>query len=233
MKKLLVGVVGTVAIGVAIVHWHFSERGRLTTAAQYTNLSRTFSGSDLISSIDPALTLRFDEKYQYLGGQKFVLYGVADTEQHFLVETAGDGKLKSFYWVQYEAYLPGKSYTYDYDDSPLRLMLGDYEFYTDTEAFHFDPNKKRKRGTDGAMVRQFLARKGFSYPEEVLYARMVYLTDASRQKELMIIFMDDLAAYGTTAEALGKNGSDVARWPEIEKAHQAQINNTLSVINPN
>ena len=35
------------------------------------------------------------------------------------------------------------------------------------------PDKNRKAGTDGAMVRQFLASKGYSYPTEVAYARMV------------------------------------------------------------
>ena len=62
------------------------------------------------------------------------------------------------------------------------------------------PDKNRKAGTDGAMVRQFLASKGYSYPTEVAYARMVYLTDASRQKELMIIFMDDYAARQKAAD---------------------------------
>lgn len=50
---------------------------------------------------------------QYIGGQKFILYGVADTEQHFFVETDDDDKLTSVYWVQFEAYLPEKPYTYD------------------------------------------------------------------------------------------------------------------------
>ena len=69
----------------------------------------------------------------------FEPYGVADTEQHFFVETNADNELKSVYWVQYEAYLPGKRYTYDYDDSPLRVTLGETEFFTDTAMVAFDP----------------------------------------------------------------------------------------------
>ncbi|NND83023.1 MAG: hypothetical protein HKN50_11395 [Gammaproteobacteria bacterium] len=232
MKKASLFTALIVVTGLAIAHWYFSDRGRFTTMPEETNLGRSVIGNDLVSTYDPALTLRFDSKYQHLGGQKFVLYGVADTEQHFFVETTPDGKLKSLYWVQYEAYLRGKSYTYDYDDSPLRLKLGDYEFYADTDAFRFDPNKKRKRGTDSALVRQFLAGKGYSYPQEVLYARMVYLTDASRQKELMIIFMDDLAAYGTTAADLKDDGAEAEHWSEIERAHLERIKNTLTVLGP-
>ena len=188
------------------------------------------SGNDLISDHDPAATLRFHPDYRYLGGQKFILYGVADTEQHFFVETTEGGALQSVYWIQYEAYLPDKRYTYDYDDSPLRVTLGDHVFYTDTSTFAWDPDKKRKRGTDGAMARQFLATHGFSYPDEVLYARLVYLTDAARNKELMIIFMDDLDRYGATAAELAEEGAQADRWPEIEQAHLRRVEQTLEVL---
>ena len=108
----------------ALAHWYFGDRGRFTTEPEYTGLARTVSGNDLISDHDPAATLRFDPAYRYIGGQKFILYGVADTEQHFFVETTADDKLESVYWVQYEAYLPNKRYTYNYDDSPLQVTLG-------------------------------------------------------------------------------------------------------------
>jgi hypothetical protein len=230
MKRVLLVTGIALVIAAAAAHWYFSDRGRFTTEPEYTGLARSVSGNDLVSKRDPAAILRFDPAFQYIGGQKFILYGVADTEQHFFVETTADDELKSVYWVQYEAYLPGKSYTYDYDDSPLRVKLGDYEFYTDAEPFHFDPTVKRKAGTDGAMVRRFLARKGYSYPTEVLYSRLVYLTDESRQKELMIIFMDDLEAYGLTAAALLEGGAEAGRWPDIEQAHLDRIRATLEVL---
>lgn len=230
MKKIILAIVAIVIAGVAITHWYFSDRGRFTTAPEFTALGRSLVGNDLVSTYDPATILRFDSTFRHVGGQKFVLYGVADTEQHFYVETTADDKLKSVYWIQYEAYLPEKSYTYDYDDSPLRVMLGDYEFFTDTDVFHNDPNRKRKKGTDGAMARQFLASRGYAYPDEVLYARLVYLTDDSRQKELMIIFMDDLAAYDMTAADLKEGGANVSRWPEIEQAHLERIKSTLTML---
>ncbi len=230
MKRILLVCAVVVVAAVALAHWYFSDRGRFTTEPEYTGLARTVSGNDLVSDHDPAAILRFDPAYHYIGGQKFILYGVADTEQHFFVETSADDKLQSVYWVQYEAYLPNKRYTYDYDDSPLRLALGSYEFFTDTEAFSFDPNKKRRRGTDGAMARQFLASKGYSYPSEVLYARLVYLTDEARNKELMIIFMDDLARYGAIAAELQEDGGNAERWPEFEQAHLERIENTLAVL---
>jgi hypothetical protein len=230
MKKTLLAAIIVGVAGVALAHAYFSDRGRFTTEPEFTGLARRVSGNDLVSDHDPAAVLRFDSAYRYIGGQKFILYGVADTEQHFFVETDADDKLKSVYWVQYEAYLPSKSYTYDYDDSPLQVTLGDYVFQTDTEAFGFDPDKKRKRGTDGSMARQFLASKGYAYPSEVLYARLVYLTDETRNKELMVIFMDDLTQLGLTAAELQEDGAHAARWPEVEKAHLDRVENTLEVL---
>ncbi len=232
MKRAILVAVAVLVAGGAIAHWYFSDRGRFTTEPETTGLGRTVSGSDLISDHDPAVVLRFDPAFRYLGGQKFILYGVADAEQHFFVETTADGQLKSLYWVQYEAYLPGKSYTYDYDDSPLRLTLGGYEFYTDTEVVGLDPDRKRRRGTDGALARQFLAGRGYELPNDFAYARLVYLTDESRRKELMIIFIDDLAPRGLSAAALGEGGADAARRPEVERAHLDRIRSTLVVLEP-
>jgi hypothetical protein len=95
MKKtlLIAGIV--LIIGAAITHWYYSDRGRFTSAPEYTGLARSVSGNDLVSDRDPAAVLRFDPSFQYIGGQKFILYGVADTEQHFFVETDDDDKLKS------------------------------------------------------------------------------------------------------------------------------------------
>ncbi|NNE34583.1 MAG: hypothetical protein HKN13_05075 [Rhodothermales bacterium] len=229
MKKILV-VAGVVIIsGVAWAHWYFGDRGRFTTEAEYTGLRRTVIGQDLASPEDPAATLRFDPAFRHTGGQKFILYGVADTEQHFFVETTDDDQLKSVYWVQYETYLPDKSYTYDYTDSPLRLTLNGYTFYTDTAVVETDPNRKRARGTDGAMARALLASRGYTLPDEYVYARLVYLTDESRQKELMIIFIDDLAPTGLTAAGLQDGGPDADRWPEVEQTHLDRIRQTLSV----
>ena len=229
IKKLIFAGLAIVAVAAA-AHWYFSDRGRFTTYPEFTGLGRHVSGNDLVSDHDPAAILRFDAAYRHIGGQKFVLYGNADTEQHFFVETHDDDTLKSVYWVQYEAYLPGKPWTYDYDDSPLRVTLGDYEFFTDTAVVSFDPDRKRKQGTDGAMARQFLASKGYVFPREFAYARLVYLTDESRQKELLIIFIDDLAPQALTAAELKEGGAQHARWPEVEQAHLDRIRQTLAVL---
>jgi hypothetical protein len=158
-----------------------------------------------------------------------VLYGVADTEQHFFVEANADNELTSLYWIQFEAYLPTNSYKYDYEDSPARIDLNDYDFYVDTAAVKPNPNNRRP-GSDGSLARQFVQSKGYSYPDEFAYARLVHLTDSSRRKELMIIFLDGQALRGFDPANLAEDGADAATWPELEEAHLEKIRRTLTLM---
>ena len=204
------------------------DPGSLTTDPVYADLLRSVSENTLFSSRDPSISMQFHSSFRYIGGQKFVLYGVADTEQHFFVETTADNKLKSFFWIQFEEYLPDNSYQYDYEDSPARLQLGDYRFYLDTAAVHSNPNKRRS-GSDGSLARQFVFSKGYTLPEDFAYARLVYLTDPSRRKELMIIYIENLELLGLTASDLNEGGSEAQRWPEIEKNVLEKIRKILTL----
>jgi hypothetical protein len=71
--------------------------------------------------------------------------------------------------------------------------------------------------------------KGYTFPEEFAYARLVHLTDASRRKELMIIFIDDLALLDLTAPDLNEDGKEAQRWLEIEKKLLENIRSTLTL----
>ncbi len=227
-KPVLAAVAALIAAGI-LFHLYMSDRGRWTTEAEYTGLTREVRDGELVSESDPAVAMRFGSSFRHLGGQKFVLYGVADVEQHFFVETGAGGALQSVYWIQFEGYLPDNSYRYDYEDSPGRLTLGDFDFYVDTAAVESDP-KKRRRGTDGARAREFLLRHGFVLPANYVYARLIHLADASRRKELMVIFIEDLAPLGLTGTDL--DGPQAGRWPEIEKQHLAKILRTMTLRLP-
>ncbi len=217
MKKILWSLAAIALLGAIAAHWYYADRGRFTTEPTYNNLQRTVVGNTLSSSADPAIRIRFDESLQYLGGQQFILYGVADTEQYFFARIDDSDRLTALYWLQFEAYRPDNNYRYDYDDSPGRLQMGGFEFYVDTAPVRTDPSRRR-RGTDGALMRRFLAERGYTLPQEFFYARAVHLTDASRRKELMVIFVDDLAPTGESAPDLAPDGPAADRWPAIERA---------------
>ena len=216
---------------VSVMYWF--DPARLTTDPEYSRLSRTVSGDTLLSEHDPPVQMAFDEQFEYIGGQKFVLYGTADVEQHFFVEEHPDGTLKSFVWIQFEGFLPDNEYTYDYSGSPLRLQIGAFDFYTDTA-----PGASNRLlrlgwpGTDGYLARKFAADKGYAMPDDYAYARLVHIPDDMSRKELLIIFMEDLAPTGWTVEALREGGENEERWPEVEGAHLDRIKRVMSLTRP-
>ena len=87
--------------------------------------------------------------YQYLGGQK-ILKGVTDTEQRFFVETYANGTTTSVFWLQFEALLPEDDFLDNYDSSPLRVQISNYEFSTDTATAKNTPTffQRRERPAD-------------------------------------------------------------------------------------
>ncbi len=232
MKKIIWFVIGAVltVLSAAVTYFYLTDPARLTTQPEFSGLRRSVLGNVLSSTADPAVLMTFSENYTYLGGQTFTLYGTAEVEQHFFVEEHPDGTLKSFFWLQFEGFLPDNDYAYDYTDSPLRVQIGDFGFYTDTAAgvalgrFQFD-----QPGTDGYLVRQFLADEGYRYPDEYTYARLVHVPDAANRKELLIIFIDDLAPTGWNAKALREGGENEDKWAEVEAAHLEKIESVMKL----
>ena len=209
---------------------YFFDPARQTSEPAFSGLARTVSGNTLVSENDPPVRMSFEEGFEHIGGQKFILYGTAEVEQHFFAEEHPDGTLKSFVWIQFEGFLPDNDYTYDYSDSPLRLQIGDFDFYTDTEAGA--SNRLMPLGwpgTDGFLARKFAADKGYTMPDDYAYARLVHIPDDASRKELLIIFMEDLAPTGWTGESLREGGEHEGRWPEVEAAHLDRIKRVMSL----
>ena len=236
MKRLWIWLAGgavLVALVSMVAYVYWFDPGRRTTEPEFSGLSRTVSGNTLISQNDPPVRLAFDERFEHIGGQKFILYGTAEVEQHFFVEEHPDGTLKSFFWIQFEGFLPDNNYTYDYSGSPLRLQIGEFDFYTDTAAG--ESNRFFRLGwpgTDGYLARKFAADKGYAMPDNYAYARLVHIPDEADRKELLIIYMEDLAPTGWTGEALREGGAHEGRWPEVEDAHLDMIKRVMSLSRP-
>lgn len=179
-------------------------------------VTRTVSGQVLTSKELPAVQIEFDKAFKYIGAQSFVLYNVANAEQHFFVDADKDGRIKRFYWIQFEGYLPDNTHTYNYN-SPKIVNSGGFDFFADSYARSLTGNLGRP-DSDGNRARAFLAAKGFKMTgTEVIYQRLVHLVDERKRNELMIIYAEDLTGTGLTAADLNEGGSARARWPEVSQ----------------
>ena len=188
----------------------------LTAAQSNPPITRTVAGQVLTSKDTPAVRLEFDKAFKYVGAQSFVLYGVANAEQHFFVDADKDGRMKRFFWVQFEGYLPTNTNSYNYK-SPKIVNAGGFDFFADVYPRSLKGDLGRP-DSDGNRARAFLSAKGLKMiGTEFISQRLVHMVDQAKRNELMIIYIEDLSDTGLTAADLIEGGSARARWPEISQ----------------
>lgn len=185
------------------------------TVAQTPPPERTVTGNVVVSQHDPAVRIALPKQAVYLGAERFVLYGVADCEIHVFVEADAQRVVKRLYWIQFEGYLPstpGAVYGYKFERT---LELGGMRFDVRPR---FGPSQPAKEGSDAAKVQEMLHAHGYTEPAGMMNVRLVHLTDATKRRELMVIYAEDLKETGFTAEDLMPSGRGSAQWQEIEKS---------------
>ncbi len=192
---------------------------------------RKVSGNVLQSARDPKVRLEFKPPIEYVGADRFVLYGVADCEIHLFVEAGAQKQVKRLYWVQFEAYLPEVKYRYDYE-SPVNVTMGGLNFVVHGWVNRSDAPSRP--GSDSERVDDLLRAKGYKQPAEMMAQRLVHLPDAEKRKELMIIYAEDLAPTGYTVADLKESGPKADQWPAASKAllERAQAGITVQPAAP-
>jgi len=191
-----------------------------STASQGSSVTqqvtRTVNGQVLTSADTPAIRLEFDREFKYVGSQTFILYDVASAEQHFFVDADEQGRVKRFYWVQFEGYLPNNTHAYDYKSKKVVDLAG-LDFVADAFPRNIKANPGRS-DSDGSRARAFLEGKGYRLAsDDILSQRLVHLVDKAKRNELMIIYIETLGGTGLTAADLSPGGKAAARWNEIAK----------------
>ena len=179
-------------------------------------VTRQVSGQTLTSKEIPPIKIDFDKAFKYAGGHTFILYDVANAEQHFFVDADDQGRVKRMYWIQFEGYLPNNSHSYKYTVNKT-VDIGGLTFIADAYARNIKINPGRA-DSDGSRARSFLASKGYRLgSDEVIFQRLVYLIDEAKRNELMIIYAEDLTGLGLTATDVATGGSAASRWDQISK----------------
>jgi hypothetical protein len=176
---------------------------------------RTVKGQVLTSPAMPAVSIKLDKAFKYAGTQSFVLYDVANAEQHFFVDADKQGRIRRLYWVQFEGYLPSNTHAYRYQATKT-VNLGGLDFIADA----YPRNRKAspsRPDSDGSRAQAFLESQGFHLGDEVLLQRLVHLVDEAKRNELMVIYLEDLSALGFTAADLAAGGKAAGKWGDISQ----------------
>lgn len=170
----------------------------------------------LTSTARPALRVRHGKDLKYIGTQSFTLYDVAHAEQHFFVDADDENRIRRFYWLQFEGYLPTNTHTYNYRSADA-VRISDFVFVSDARPVHIPTAKAQQRpDSDGARARAFIESKGYRMAsDDMLWQRLVHILDASKRDELMIIYMEDLGASGLIAEDFAEKGKAAGLWKDV------------------
>jgi hypothetical protein len=215
MKRLLFIGLATVSL-LAVGHIAFAPSASSSNAIAVSTAqpARTVKGQVLTSTSTPAVRLEFDKSFKYAGSQTFILYDVATAEQHFFVDADSKRRIKRFYWVQFEGYLPNNTHTYNYKVN-RSVNIGGFDFIADAypRNIKVDPGRA---ASDGGRAREFLTSKGYRLRgDDLLSQRLVYMVDEAKRNELMIIYIEDLSGTGLTAADLSPGGRAAGRWDEV------------------
>jgi hypothetical protein len=168
----------------------------------------------------PAIRVRVPASARYVGGDRFVLYDIADCELHLFVDAGPDRRVRRYWWVQREVYLPARpDLTHDYastgDRPEMHWGLGVWVHPSLDRT-----DAPETPGSDGAHIRALLAKAGYTLPAELASVRLVHLLDepgasGHGTRELMIIYAEDAAPSGLRGGDV-KQGTDPRRAPMVE-----------------
>ena len=185
----------------------------LVALATQASAQRRVERNRVYSDSLPSATITLDSSLTYLGTQSFVLYNVANAEQHFFAELDGK-RIKRFVWIQFEGYLPSSHGRYDYSADSL-IRMWDRPIYQ-SAMLRTIPTTERSE-SDGARARQFLRDRGLVFNSTMLYHRLVSIVDDDKRNELMIIYMEDPALYNDSSQALGLSLKSAERRIRFER----------------
>jgi hypothetical protein len=186
------------------------------SAAQASKPERIVENNTLRSDRDPAILLQIKPPVQYVGADRWVLYGVADCEVHVFVEADSAKYVTRLYWIQFEGYVPTSQGKYDSYKSPIRADIGGREFIVDGGLMR--TQSPSRAGSDRERVFEILKSRGYVLPPGMMYRRMVHLPTPDLRKELMIIYAEDLAPTGYAVDDLVSGGKAAAEWPALGQA---------------
>jgi hypothetical protein len=179
-------------------------------------MPRTVENNLLVSESLPAARFRVDPQFTYVGSTRFILYHIAQAEQHHFV-VADAGKLvERLLWFQFEGYLEYNERRYRYPVMGTMTVNG-LTFLHDADVLNIDEDYRERPTSDSAHVVDFLKEQGYTLGGNVLFKRMVWL-DESLRNELMIIYSEDLSPIGLQLMDLTQGGSHTDKWSSVSAA---------------
>ena len=79
-----------------------------------TSPQRSVQNNILRSEELPAIQIKIDPQFTYIGNTNFILYDIAHVEQHHFIVTDAQKRVQRRLWFQFEGYLENNDRKYNY-----------------------------------------------------------------------------------------------------------------------
>jgi hypothetical protein len=140
------------------------------------------------------LTIR--PPFTYVGGQRFILGGTADAEQHLFVVADSAKVVKRLYWIQVEEMLPAAGDSYDYSADSV-VSFGGFRLPANFRTYTESANP----GSDRARAFDLITARGYTIPMGGTRVRLVHLPETPARREVMLVYLESDASAATDPHA--------------------------------
>jgi hypothetical protein len=123
--------------------------------------------------------------FTYVGGQRFILGGTADAEQHLFVVADSSKTVRRLFWIQVENFLPTKSGSYNYSADSAVTIHG-FQLAANQRVYSSAPVPLSDRARAFGLV----GSRGFRIPDGATRVRLIYLPEQPARREVMIIYVE-------------------------------------------
>ncbi len=179
----------------------------------------------LISLERPALAIDPADDFTFVGRHRFTIRDVAAGERFVFVEASGE-TVKRLFLVQFEAFLPGTDNYYRYDLGRSPIVAG-YPFRSNGFAFDLSEARATDPGDEAATTATFLEDRGYVLPDQWMMWRSLTVTDPARKSEVILFYVENVAAAGLMLDDLYANGTDTEVWTELQVALERRANQSF------
>ena len=171
-----------------------------------SNNQRRVVDHTIISDTLPALEIKVDPAFEYVGILSFILKEIALVERVIFAEQQAS-KTTRLFIVQFEGIIDGVDFTYKYPTTnPIRLGNHPYQhgiyMYSNAESVREAPGAESDRTT------QFLRERGYVHYDGLAMSRFARIVDDAHRHEIIIFYQETLSSLGLSLEAYSQLPSE-------------------------
>lgn len=154
------------------------------------NIERQVIDNTIVSAALPALEIRVDLAFVFVGLLRFNLKNIALAERFVFVDRQAS-ETRRLFIVQFEGVLEGVDFTYQYGiTNPIQLGLHACSHsiwvYSNAESVREDP------GAESDQTTRFLQERGYDVVDSRAMSRFARIVDDNRRHEIILFYEEAL-----------------------------------------